>query len=58
MTSLRGRTTHVPPAGGKESEKAQHYLVLLEAARCDVQWDEVPELLRKIKKHAPHRQCM
>lgn len=37
--------------------KAQHYIDLLEAARCDGNWTDVPELVRKVRKHAPDRKC-
>ncbi|EMR70465.1 putative filamentation protein [Eutypa lata UCREL1] len=38
--------------------KAARYLGLLENARCDGNWDEVPELVRKIRKHANDRSCL
>ena len=41
----------------KEPEKARHYLDLLDTARCNGQWQEIPELTRKVGKHAPNRQC-
>ncbi|PHH77617.1 hypothetical protein CDD82_3446 [Ophiocordyceps australis] len=38
--------------------KALHYLEQLESARCDGNWDAVPELVRKVRKHAPHKSCL
>ncbi|KAI0480411.1 hypothetical protein GGR56DRAFT_626072 [Xylariaceae sp. FL0804] len=38
--------------------KAALYLERLDGARCDGQWDEVPELVRKVRKHAPDRSCI
>ncbi|KAL5612754.1 hypothetical protein BROUX41_004161 [Berkeleyomyces rouxiae] len=38
--------------------KAQNYLSLLETARCDGNWAAVPELVRKVRKHAPERACL
>ncbi|KAK4956114.1 hypothetical protein LTR66_013379, partial [Elasticomyces elasticus] len=40
------------------SEKATRYLGLLDTARCNAQWQDVPELARKVEKHAPHRKCL
>ena len=40
-----------------ECTKVSKYLELLDSARSDQNWVEVPELLRKISKHAPHREC-
>jgi hypothetical protein len=40
-----------------ESEKAQRYLQLLDEARCASRWTDIPELCRKVEKHAPHRKC-
>ncbi|CBY00722.1 similar to filamentation protein (Rhf1) [Plenodomus lingam JN3] len=47
--------TQNPP----ESDKAQRYLQQLDEARCAGRWSDVPELCRKVDKHAPHRkfQC-
>jgi transposase len=39
-------------------EKAQRYIGLLDAARTAANWQELPELIRKITKHAPDRKCM
>ncbi|KAF1851244.1 uncharacterized protein K460DRAFT_362009 [Cucurbitaria berberidis CBS 394.84] len=41
-----------------ESEKALRYLQQLDEARCAGRWTDVPELCRKVEKHAPHRQCL
>ncbi|KAK0389189.1 hypothetical protein NLU13_2764 [Sarocladium strictum] len=38
--------------------KASHYIDLLENARCSGDWQSVPELVRKIRKHAPERSCL
>ncbi|KAK4157984.1 hypothetical protein C8A00DRAFT_29055 [Chaetomidium leptoderma] len=38
--------------------KAAHYLQQLDDARCDENWDAVPELIRKLRKHAPERSCL
>ncbi|KAL8819055.1 MAG: hypothetical protein Q9223_002433 [Gallowayella weberi] len=40
------------------TDKAGHHLDLLDTARCNGNWSEVPELVRKISKHAPHRKCL
>ncbi|OJJ48870.1 hypothetical protein ASPZODRAFT_139827 [Penicilliopsis zonata CBS 506.65] len=40
-----------------DPEKAQRYIAALNNARCHDRWDEVPELIRKVTKHAPHRKC-
>ncbi|KAI0887374.1 TPR-like protein [Annulohypoxylon maeteangense] len=40
------------------SGKAAQYLARLEDARCDGKWDDVPELVRKIRKHATDRICL
>ena len=42
----------------REQTKAAHYIQQLDEARCEGNWDTVPELVRKIKKHAPQRTCM
>lgn len=41
----------------REQSKAAHYIQLLDVARCEGNWDSVPELVRKIRKHAPARIC-
>ncbi|KAK3296081.1 uncharacterized protein B0H64DRAFT_360257 [Chaetomium fimeti] len=38
--------------------KAARYLQQLDDARCDENWDAVPELIRKVRKHAPDRSCL
>lgn len=38
--------------------KATHYLQSLDQARCNGSWDEVPELARKVEKHAPSRKTL
>ncbi|KAL1608084.1 hypothetical protein SLS60_003023 [Paraconiothyrium brasiliense] len=40
-----------------ESDKALRYISQLDDARCAGRWSDVPELCRKVEKHAPHRQC-
>ncbi|TVY26395.1 putative cargo-transport protein [Lachnellula hyalina] len=42
----------------REQTKAAHYIQLLDEARCQGNWDAVPELVRKVKKHAPNRTCL
>jgi cargo-transport protein YPP1 len=39
----------------RESEKALRYISQLDSARCQGAWEQVPELARKVEKHAPHR---
>ncbi|ORY69573.1 uncharacterized protein BCR38DRAFT_88247 [Pseudomassariella vexata] len=34
------------------------YLNELNDARCEDNWDSVPELVRKVRKHAPSRECL
>ncbi|KAF2128623.1 hypothetical protein P153DRAFT_367728 [Dothidotthia symphoricarpi CBS 119687] len=41
-----------------ESEKALRYIQQLDEARCTGRWKDVPELCRKVEKHAPHRRCL
>ncbi|KAL9048248.1 MAG: hypothetical protein Q9206_006142, partial [Seirophora lacunosa] len=41
----------------KNPDKAKHYIDLLDTARCDGNWSELPELVRKVGKHAPQRKC-
>ncbi|KAH7272887.1 hypothetical protein MRS44_003391 [Fusarium solani] len=38
--------------------KAVQYMHQLDHARCDGNWDVVPELVRKVRKHAPDRACL
>ncbi|KAI9841489.1 MAG: hypothetical protein M1837_000650 [Sclerophora amabilis] len=42
----------------REQAKATHYIGLLDSARCNGSWQEVPELIRKVNKHAPQRKCL
>ncbi|RDA94345.1 hypothetical protein CP533_3806, partial [Ophiocordyceps camponoti-saundersi (nom. inval.)] len=42
----------------KMTTKADHYAEQLENARCEGRWDLVPELVRKVRKHAPSRSCL
>ncbi|KAL9033992.1 MAG: hypothetical protein Q9180_005651, partial [Flavoplaca navasiana] len=37
---------------------ARHFLDLLDTARCNGNWSEIPELVRKLGKHAPERKCL
>lgn len=37
--------------------KALQYIQALDDARCEGNWDAVGELVRKIRKHAPDRNC-
>ncbi|KAI1612195.1 hypothetical protein EDD36DRAFT_396923 [Exophiala viscosa] len=39
-------------------EKAQRYIGLLETVRIAGNWHELPELIRKVTKHAPDRKCL
>ncbi|KAL2201395.1 hypothetical protein P885DRAFT_65648 [Corynascus similis CBS 632.67] len=41
-----------------DAVKAAHYIQQLDDARCDENWDAVPELIRKVRKHAPDRVCL
>ena len=41
----------------QETEKARNYIERLHSARAGDRWHEVPALVRKIEKHAPHRSC-
>ncbi|KAI1414677.1 TPR-like protein [Hypoxylon sp. FL1857] len=38
--------------------KVAQYLARLEDARCEGKWDDVPELVRKVRKHATDRICL
>ncbi|KAI0402683.1 hypothetical protein F4802DRAFT_617397 [Xylaria palmicola] len=38
--------------------KAAHYLAKLEDTRCEGRWDEVLELVRKVRKHSNDRACL
>ncbi|KAK2736368.1 hypothetical protein FQN55_001663 [Onygenales sp. PD_40] len=39
-------------------DKGRRYIDSLDAARCNGTWNDVPELARKIAKHAPERKCL
>ncbi|KAI0383104.1 TPR-like protein [Hypomontagnella monticulosa] len=41
-----------------KSGKVAQYLGRLEDARCEGKWDDVPELVRKVRKHATDRLCL
>lgn len=41
----------------RDHDKSRRYIDLLDSARCNDAWQEVPELIRKVKKHAPERNC-
>ncbi|KAH6625017.1 hypothetical protein B0J18DRAFT_490939 [Chaetomium sp. MPI-SDFR-AT-0129] len=41
-----------------DAVKAANYIQQLDDARCDENWDAVPELIRKVRKHAPDRVCL
>ncbi|KAJ5104502.1 hypothetical protein NUU61_001849 [Penicillium alfredii] len=43
---------------GGNAEKGQRYIAALDQARSQGRWDEVPELIRKVTKHAPQRTCV
>ncbi|PYH42029.1 putative filamentation protein (Rhf1) [Aspergillus saccharolyticus JOP 1030-1] len=43
---------------GRDSDKGHRYISALENARCQDKWDEVPELIRKVTKHAPQKTCL
>ncbi|RAL10027.1 putative filamentation protein (Rhf1) [Aspergillus homomorphus CBS 101889] len=43
---------------GRDSDKGHRYIIALENARCQDKWDEVPELIRKVTKHAPQKTCL
>ncbi|EPE10261.1 filamentation protein [Ophiostoma piceae UAMH 11346] len=38
--------------------KAAHYVLALDGARCEGDWDAVPEYVRKVRKHAAGRACL
>ncbi|EHK15600.1 putative filamentation protein Rhf1 [Trichoderma virens Gv29-8] len=38
--------------------KAARYADLLDDARCEGNWPDVPELVRKVRKHDPARECL
>lgn len=39
-------------------EKGVRYLAQLDQALCNASWSEIPELARKVEKHAPTRRCL
>ncbi|KAI9892326.1 MAG: hypothetical protein M1814_001526 [Vezdaea aestivalis] len=41
-----------------DSAKAAHYIEQLDNERCKGNWPSVPELARKVGKHAPQRKCL
>ncbi|KAM7202351.1 hypothetical protein V8F20_004518 [Naviculisporaceae sp. PSN 640] len=41
-----------------DAVKAANYIRQLDEARCEENWDAVPELVRKVRKHAPDRSCL
>ncbi|PCH02586.1 Tetratricopeptide-like helical [Penicillium occitanis (nom. inval.)] len=43
---------------GRDADKAQGYIAALDNARSEDKWSDVPELIRKVTKHAPHRKCL
>ncbi|KAJ5908433.1 hypothetical protein N7495_001115 [Penicillium taxi] len=43
---------------GGNVEKGQRYIASLDQARAQGNWEEVPELIRKVTKHAPQRTCL
>ena len=45
-------------ASAANPEKGARYLGLLDQALCNASWSEVPELARKVEKHAPTRRCL
>ncbi|PBP16009.1 filamentation protein [Diplocarpon rosae] len=42
----------------RERSKAAQYIQQLDEARCEGNWEVVPELIRKVRKHAPQRTCL
>ncbi|KJK64287.1 hypothetical protein P875_00138276 [Aspergillus parasiticus SU-1] len=42
----------------RDSDKGRRYIAALDNARCQNKWDEIPELIRKVTKHAPHKTCL
>ncbi|CAO1603885.1 hypothetical protein XANCAGTX0491_007461 [Xanthoria calcicola] len=42
----------------RATDKARHFLDLLDTARCNGDWSETPELVRKVGKHVPQRKCL
>ena len=54
---IKYRNNHLPQQV-HASDKATRYIDLLNNARLTGSWAEVPELVRKVNKHAPQRQCV
>ncbi|KFZ22816.1 hypothetical protein V502_02709 [Pseudogymnoascus sp. VKM F-4520 (FW-2644)] len=44
--------------GGPDRSKAAKYIQQLDQAQCGGDWEAVPNLVRKIRKHAPTRACL
>ncbi|KAB8237655.1 putative filamentation protein (Rhf1) [Aspergillus alliaceus] len=42
----------------RDSDKGRRYIAALDSARCQNKWDEIPELIRKVTKHAPQKTCL
>ncbi|KAE8164192.1 hypothetical protein BDV40DRAFT_120029 [Aspergillus tamarii] len=42
----------------RDSDKGRRYIAALDNARCQNKWDEIPELIRKVTKHAPQKTCL
>ncbi|KAE8383213.1 hypothetical protein BDV26DRAFT_251897 [Aspergillus bertholletiae] len=42
----------------RDSDKGRRYIAALDNARCQHKWDEIPELIRKVTKHAPQKTCL
>ncbi|KAI9661643.1 MAG: hypothetical protein M1821_008881 [Bathelium mastoideum] len=53
-----GQLRDVGDLVGGETGKAARYLKELEQARSQCLWKDIPELARKVQKHAPHRQLL
>ncbi|CAI7661524.1 unnamed protein product [Penicillium glandicola] len=43
---------------GGNAEKGQGYIAALDQARSQGKWDDIPELIRKVTKHAPQKTCL
>ncbi|OJJ41404.1 hypothetical protein ASPWEDRAFT_23497 [Aspergillus wentii DTO 134E9] len=42
---------------GRDLDKGHRYIAALDNARCQDKWDEIPELIRKVTKHASQKTC-
>ncbi|MCJ1356347.1 MAG: hypothetical protein MMC33_006342 [Icmadophila ericetorum] len=40
------------------TDKGQRYIHLLDVARCNKEWQAIPDLARKVGKYAPQRKCL